>query len=172
MNKQIYQQIMDKGTTIAEAKEQLRQVADKGFRCPCCNRFAKVYTRKITSAMAIGLIKMYRATVTVPAAQWIHLEDFFKSFPDLPSSIRGDVPKLRFWGFIEPRGEETEDGNPNSGFYRITSAGMKFVELGGTIHSHVRIYDNRFLGVSSKAKQINICEALTAKFNYVALMQA
>lgn len=158
--------------TIAQAKAILRKNVNKGFTCPCCTRFAKVYKRSLTAAMCVGLIKIYKATVNVPAAQWIHLEDFFKSFPDLPSSIRGDVPKLRFWNLIERKPGEKEDGNPCNGYYRITHAGMNFVELRGTVPSHARIYDNKLLNFPEDAKWINISEALRNKFDYLKLMNS
>jgi hypothetical protein len=157
--------------TITEAKEILRPKLMDGFICPCCNQPAKMYKRKLSSAMAFALILLYQDSKMRQAqlGGWVHLENFFKSL-DCSPSIRGDAPKLRFWGFIESKGGETEDSNPNNGYYRITEAGIAFVKGETVATSHMYLYNNRPFGVPITATQINIHKALDNKFNYKELM--
>ena len=98
------------------------------------------------------------------------MENYFKDILDLPSSIRGDCPKLRFWGLIEPVSEAAlpEDGNPNNGYYRITDLGRKFAEGKVLLQSKVKIYNNKFYGFSGP--EIDVWKALKNKFNYNLLM--
>jgi hypothetical protein len=46
--------------TLAEAQDWLRERLPDGAKCPCCTQFAKVYRRKINSAMAWQLIEAWR----------------------------------------------------------------------------------------------------------------
>lgn len=154
-------------TTLDQAKKFLSDNLTKGVKCPCCNRHTQIYSRKITSSMAYGLILIYKDWVK---GTYTHIESLFKSTPNLPSSVRGDVPKLRFWGLIEPRTEESEDGNPNSGFYRLTSAGIAFAENELKIESKILIYNNEMCGYAKDSELITIKQALKDKFNYNQLM--
>lgn len=155
--------------TIEEAKSYMRKEVDKGVRCVCCGQFARVYVRQITSSMACGLILLYRATSY--EKQYIHIEDLFKSLTQIPSSVRGDVPKLRFWNLIEPQEGEREDSNPKNGYYCITEAGKQFVLGQITVNSKIRVYNDRFLGYGKDSTMITIQEALKNKFNYSELMK-
>jgi hypothetical protein len=156
--------------TLTQVKEVLRAHVKDGFICPCCNGHAKMYARPLTSAMAIGLILIYRAAKE-HRDNYLHVENYLKFFHGLPASIRGDIPKLRFWGLLEPMPGETQDGNPNNGHYRVTPKGIDFVLLKITVPSHVMIYNNKSFGHPMGAKQINISEALKKKFDYLKLMK-
>jgi hypothetical protein len=168
-------------TTLAEARVELQSKLDKGTVCPCCDRHTQVYHRKITSAMAYGLILLYRATrlgfseleidKDLNMFFGIHIEEYFKSLK-IPSSIRGDVPKLRYWELITPRMEtsKSKDGNPNSGYYSITPKGTAFVTGNLLLPSHIKVYNNKMVGLSEKSKNISIQQALGSKFNYNELM--
>jgi hypothetical protein len=155
--------------TISEAKSQLRQSLHAGAVCPCCNQFVKMYKRKITSSMAYGLILIYKESIG-RKDPYFHIENYFKTL-DIPSSVRGDVPKLRFWGFIQPHEGELTDGNKNNGLYKITSLGTLFALGEITAQSHVQIYNNKMYGYAPESKNITIFDALTDKFNYQELMK-
>lgn len=155
--------------TLEEAKEQLNNELEIGTICPCCGRFAKTYKRKITSAMAWGLIliyKHYRDNKFYD--EFLHIENFFKNIKNLPSSIRGDITKLRHWGLIESLKEKRSDGNPQSGYYRITNLGIRFVRSEIKVKEHMLIYDDKvqsFIG-----KYVTITDCLGNKFNYDELV--
>lgn len=159
-------------TTIKEAKDAMRPLLRKGCTCPVCGQGVKLYARPLTSAMAAGLILLFKAERDgAKPGDWIHLENFFKSQQGLPASIRGDVPKLRFWGLIEPMPGKREDGNPSNGYYRITGAGMRFAEGRETVMSHIQLYNNKAYGYPAHAKPITIEQALKNKFNFLELMK-
>lgn len=141
-------------------KEDLK----KGIICEHCGQFAKLYYRTITSAMAYALILMHKKG----DEDYFHIENYLKEM-NCPPAIRGDVPKLRFWGLIEPKVEDREDGSNRNGYYRITRQGIKFVNNQLTIPSHVKIYNNKFYGYESE-KFVGITDCLKKKFNYNKLM--
>lgn len=89
-----------------------------------------------------------------------HVEDFFKK-ENISSSIRGDFPKLRFWGLIEP--------GVTDGYYRITNKGFLFVECKTKVESNVMLYNNKSYGF--KGKYVDIRECLKKKFDYELLMK-
>jgi hypothetical protein len=163
--------ILNDNITLGEAKALLRKELKKGADCPCCNRHTQLYSRKITSSMAYALILIYNeGHVHAEPSGFIHLENMFKLIPGLASSVRGDAPKLRFWGLIEPKDESADDGNPSSGLYRITDQGKLFVEGKVLIHSHINVYNNKMYGFSREGADVNIRQALKDKFNYNELM--
>lgn len=45
--------------TLNTAREEFRAGLEKGTKCPCCKRYAKIYNRKLTPAMVEGLIMFY-----------------------------------------------------------------------------------------------------------------
>ena len=57
--------------TLADARDELRDLVNDGHRCPCCTQFAKVYRRKIHSTTARELIGFYRAA----HRDWFYLPD-------------------------------------------------------------------------------------------------
>ncbi len=151
--------------TLKEAKEYLKENHKKGTRCPCCDQFVKLYKRKITSAMAYGLILLLREE-----AIWIHLEDFFKNKKNLPSSIRGDISKLRFWGFLAKYEGEKEDGNPRNGMATVTHKGLHFALGKISAPKNLFIYNNKVY--SRSVEECSIQECLGDRFNYNELMES
>jgi len=146
--------------TLEEAKQEVRDGRDIGITCPCCGQFAKTYRRKITSAMAYGLALMYNRK----SHDYVHVEGFLKKIPNLPSSIRGDIAKLRHWGLIEAKAGEKEDGNPSNGYYKITGFGKLFVEKDAKAVKYIYLYNNKVVGSSDE--MCTFTECLGQKFNY------
>lgn len=154
--------------TIKEAKDLMRPKLRTGCVCPACGQPVKLYKRPLTSSMAYGLILIYNQLKNHQFTHSLHLENFFADIPGLPASIRGDVPKLRFWGLIEQDDMPTRErrGNPNNGCYHITKSGIAFVEDNLAVQSHVLIYNNKFYGFPKDSGAVTIKEALKNKFNY------
>ena len=153
------------GTTLEEAKQFLRDNWEDGVGCPCCKQFVKKYKRKITSAMAYGLIKLVRYNGTTEP---IHIENFFKGM-DVPSSIRGDISKLKYWGFITPVKCKRDDGCSRNGYYFLTEKGQMFVRGGYTVPKYIYLFNNKPYGFSDEMVDVKI--ALGNKFNYKELME-
>lgn len=149
--------------TVKEAKVFLHKNRMKGCVCEVCEQYVKMYRRKLTSSMAYGMILIYNAG----QIDWFHLDKFFKS-QNCATSIRGDIPKLRYWGFIEKMVAVREDGNPRAGYYRLTQKGMRFISGKIMAPTYAIIYNNKLFGMSNEDTDIR--KALTNKFNYNQLM--
>ena len=67
--------------------------------------------------------------------------------------------------------DEKEDGNPNSGYYRITQQGKDFVNGNVKVMSHVLIYNNKMYGFPPEAKEISIEQAIKNKFDYKSFIK-
>jgi hypothetical protein len=98
-----------------------RSVIEKdGGRCPCCDRWGKVYARPINETMARSLIWLCNAPskngwVDVPteAPRWL---------------VRSNqLPTLRWWDLVE-RAHGKEIDKKYSGFWRPTELGRSFAE--------------------------------------------
>ena len=130
MNNQI-----EKTATISDVKDFLKDRFEDGVKCPCCDQMVKLYRRKLTSAMAYGLVLLCKASWE---GNYVHVEDHFKKL-DIASSIRGDFPKLEKFGLIEKKPGNREDGSPRNGYYRIAQKGKDFIYGFVKVPKHVFI---------------------------------
>lgn len=154
--------------TLTEARHNLNSELQQGVKCPCCGQHAQMYKRKITSSMAYALILFSKRDD--PGC--VHIEDYFKEL-NCPSSIRGDFPKLRFWGLIQRKPESLTDGNPSSGYYRITELGWHFLYKNHKVSKYLWIYNNKVKAIykeDGKELRVDIEECLGSKFNYNELV--
>tara|TARA_R110002126_G_scaffold129114_2_gene271829 strand:- start:1016 stop:1474 length:459 start_codon:yes stop_codon:yes gene_type:complete len=146
--------------TIKDAKDYLRSELEKGATCPCCSQRVQMYRRKLNSGMAYTLIAIYKHS-----KDFFHVKDMLriKKFKN-----SHDWTLLKFWGFIESKYGNREDGNQYTGYYKITKDGIDFV-LGNLLaNSHIFIYNKKHYGSSNN--KINIKKALGDKFNYNELI--
>lgn len=154
------------GPTLAQARAQFYENLRDGTTCPCCDRYAKMYKRNLNSAMAATLIGMYKAWMRDPGS-WIHMISVHNF--GLPSR---DYGTLEHWGLTEAKGETRKDGNPESGFHRITEKGRDFVEGKTLLRKYVFLYNNTRFDVNDESsfEEIGIKQALGTKFDYDQLM--
>ena len=143
-------------TTAAEVKEWVLGHRDDGVECPSCEQYAKVYRRKINSAMARALILFHRRH----GSEWFHL----------PTSIGygGDSAKLRYWGLIEESGEEREDGG-RAGYWRVTEDGRQWALGFSSVAKYALVYNGKLLGLDDD-ERVSVRDALGTKFDYTELM--
>jgi hypothetical protein len=147
------------GVPLGEVREWLRERVHKGAECPVCRQYAKVYAFPINAAMARALILMYRQSGT----DWVHVPSL-----GLPG---GHFAKMRYWGLIEGRDEEREDGSRRNGWWRVTPSGEQWInDKRCSIPERADIYDNRCLGLHGSA--VTIREVLGRRFDYDDLMEA
>ena len=150
-------------TTLQEAKQFLRDNFEKGELCPCCGQLVKLYKINLGVGMARVLIEMYRLTAaSTEVVRWIHPISELRT-------VNGDYAKLRIWGLVEEKGDDVPDDKKASGYWRITSKGMDFVNDSLTVQKKAHIFNNRCLGFSGE--QIGIKQALGTKFDYHELMK-
>jgi hypothetical protein len=149
-------------STVTEARNMLVSNLSKGVECPCCTQYVKLYRRAFTKSMAIGLKLLYDCQAT---DEWgyIHLENYLKD-QKCASSIRGDMPKARFWGLIEGINEKRDDESKRNGYYRLTKKGEDFIEGLICIPDAVFIFNNEIHSVSEKTTTFKDCNK---KFNYL-----
>jgi hypothetical protein len=142
-------------------KEETTVDYDKGFCCDKCKSYVKRYTRNFNSNMAVALIALYKHG----AKGFVKVEDLLLRNG---YSRCGDFSYLRFYKFIEPQGGKREDGCKRTGYYRLTSQGILFVEGKMTAKSKFMILHNEFQGFAGE--DITIKDALGSKFSYSELM--
>jgi hypothetical protein len=152
-------------STLAQAKEWLREQLMPGGKfstnaekCPCCNRQAKIYKRKVHAQMARGLIRFYTAGGA---------RDFMHAPTVVPNYQNTDFARLTHWGLVEEQQGRQDDGN-RPGYYRITDQGVAFIRHRAMIDKYLFIYADRVWGREGK---IGIRACLGTKFNYDDLME-
>lgn len=160
--------------TINEAQQYLKdKLYDEGAICPCCKQFVKAYKRRITSSMVMGLILLYKESLLYKewggfSEDWIHIEDFLKE-KNIPSSIRGDISKFKYWKILEPKIAQRDDKSFRNGYYRITPKGESFVRGTMEVEEYLHIYNDLVIAKSDNLVTIRDC--IKNKFNYDELMQ-
>lgn len=154
--------------TLDEAREEFFEAAKgQGGRCPCCDRFGKIYKRKLHSSMAAVLILLYRNQ----HLGYVHVHTLINASisPAVAAAIRGDFAKLRYWDLIQ-EGFDIRDGDKkHNGTWRITETGVAFATGKIKVYEKIWLYNTQFLGVAGD-KQIDIFDALGNRFSYRELM--
>jgi hypothetical protein len=155
--------------TLGAARRSLMDVGrwaqPSGVVCPCCDQRAKVYRRKLNSAMARSLIAIYRFFQKAGHGEWLNICQYLTYNVSV-----GDAAKLAYWDLIEPMTDaQRPDGSPRVGLYRATSTGWRFVRGEDTVPSHVVIYNAQVLGFSQE--RCTLRDALGEPFDYSELMQ-
>lgn len=143
--------------TLQEARDWLRARVDKGERCPCCNQFAKVYKRQVTSTSAAALVTMWSRH----GFDVVHL-------PTL-TRMGGDTCKMVYWGLIEEESTRRTDGG-RAGWWAVTPKGRDWILGKITIPKYARVYDGRCLGLTGNP--VTIQQALGKRFDLQELMAA
>lgn len=149
-------------TLLSEAVRWVLEHRLDGVTCPCCGQFAKIYRRKLNSAMACGLMAFYEKTLG--SDEYSHVP----SHTDM-SRLGGDWAKLAHWGLIEEMPEERDDGCKHAGWWRITSHGRQFVRNQVRVPSHILLFNQEMLSLD-RTSMIGIREALGNHFDYDELM--
>ena len=109
--------------TLTEARYRLSQAIEAGgMDCPCCNRWAKVNSRYLNSAMARAMIWIVKT----------YLRDYERGWIDVPNSApqwlvkTNQLASCRWWGLVERR--PTDDkAKKHSGLWKPTNDGQLFV---------------------------------------------
>lgn len=156
------------GWTLDQARAWIRQQADNGgASCPCCDQFAKVYARPMSSTMGYGLILISRYFLANPAEEWLHIPSFFTQRKACSSN---DGALLRHWGLLDQRVGERDDGSKRIGFYKITELGRRFVRAEVRVPKRAILYDGKLIQLD-ESEMVDIRDVLGTRFNYAELMQ-
>jgi hypothetical protein len=150
---------------LSVARAKLEKDREKGAHCPCCDQYAKIYNRKLNSAMAKSLILVEKYFNKPYAEEYLHIENYLAKY-----TRATDFYKLRFWGLIESKGEQRRDGSPHAGFWKMLPKGHEFVRNQIRVPMRVALYNDEFMGESDET--ISIVEALGEHFDYQELMKS
>jgi hypothetical protein len=174
-------------TSLAAVRSQVQAVlADntgtRSMQCPCCGQLVKKYARPLTSAMAYGLLVIYRdlqerlracaereddADDVTSANTFIHVPDLLVKKVNGSSVAGGDVAKLVHWGLLEPA--PAQGKKRRAGLYRITPLGIDFVTGKKLVPKYVYLYNSQFLGHGPEL--VDIYSALKQRFDYAEMMK-
>lgn len=151
-------------TIISAAKKWIIETAVslKSCKCPCCGQTVKLYPRKLSSALARFLIDIYNLTIDrKPEDRWVNVskEMIVKS----DHHITRDYSILRFWGLLDSPAEESSQ-------WRITEAGIAFVEERMVVPQKAYVYNNYCVRLSETTTDIR--GALGAKFDLKELLES
>lgn len=186
-------------STIVEGQDFVGRHMDfeQGCICPVCQRFAKRHPRKITSSMAVGLgiLAYYQRQLEVSyplgdlprdvsrwarrdtgGSIWLHKDRLFVRL-QVPTGIRGDVSKFKYWGMLQdavavPNLFSDLSTQARKGFARVTAYGLLFV--GGTVRvmSRCAVYDDTPYWEAA-GEMVTFEQAVRSenRFNYDELMR-
>jgi hypothetical protein len=151
--------LIDESRTLRDARQWLRARMEDGAHCPCCTQLAKVYTRKLNSAMARDLIWLVRMSA-VSTDGWVDIAIAPKCF-----HASRELAKLVYWELIEMLNGQPVGGARTTGIWRPTDSGVRFARGRIAVPSHVRIYDGRRLSFDN-TRIITIRQALGEHFDF------
>lgn len=138
-----------------------RLYAGERVTCPCCDRFAQVYRRKVHAGIARELIKIYKLQRSNPYTNWVHFRDFASL------SEGRDFTIARYWNLLE-RETSDDDAKKDSGYWRLTPEGKGYVTGVHKIQQIALVYNDEVIRFEGPLVTINDC--LGDKFNYAELM--
>lgn len=148
------------GGSILVEQERLDALREEGSDCRCCGQRVQIYPRTVYASMVVWLIGLVRASEpTATGYSWVHV--------DAIPAKGGDYAKLRFWWLIEQH-PEVPEGKKDSGLWRPTEWGVRFVHMDYVIFQHAYTYDNKVIGFGGASR--NVTQALGKKFSYSELM--
>lgn len=139
-----------------ELWNRVKNEADKGFNCPCCNRYVKRYRRKLHAEMSSFLCKLYRADRNAAVTGGLFDARDFEPFTAKAST---DATYLVHWGLLL---------NPKTGCYSITQKGKDFVEGRIRVPLKIHMLCGDLEGFS--VEDTSIQESLGSRFNINELM--
>ncbi len=145
--------------TIDEAKDYLSKNWEQGVECPCCKQMVKLYQRKLTTTMALGLIDLYKQTGG-NTDRAVHIKKI--------SIVNGgEFAQMKRWDLIDDETND-QDNKRTSGLWHITPIGIDFVLGRSQTFAYMYTYNGKTIRHSTEL--IDIKHALGDKFNYREMM--
>ena len=135
----------------------------QGTTCPVCDRYVKVYRRRLNSEMARFLIKLVYAYKRYP--RYYTMRELYPG----NNKSASDGVYLLHWGLVE-RSDTVNEAQAPAGSYRPTDKGLRFAHNNEYVPTHVHLLNNQVVGWAVKCT--NIRTALGSKFNYEELMKS
>jgi hypothetical protein len=152
----------EENTFIDKLRSAWRKVIDgDGGRCPCCDRWGKIYARTLNETMARSVV-------------WLAHNSADGTWVDVPKTgprwlVRSNqLPTLRWWGLVERMYNEDDPTKKHSGYWRVTQKGVEFANNRLQVPKKVYTYNAEVEGFSEELVTIKDC---VENFDYSAVMQ-
>ena len=156
---------IDDNERVGAAREKFFAQAEMpdGVTCPVCERYGKVYRRKLNSTMAMTLAVMYRvARQRGDVYRWLKLDEFIKK-----RQMAADYGKLAYWGLI--KADTPEKGRLGKGRWGLTPLGVEFVTGHALVPRYITVYNGKPRDAS--IERTTIRAALGDHFDFHRLME-
>jgi len=141
-----------------------------GAVCPVCLQPANSYERQINSNGARALVLWWHHYRDF---EYHKLTEFYEEFPTATKQLSrgGEWAKLLLWDVIEERPVKPGENRKNSGWYRITEDGARWVLREIIIERYCYTYVGLKVLGWDREQYVNIDAALSKKFSYKDLLQ-
>lgn len=149
--------------TLAEARDQLRQLAYEGTDCPCCTRRVRVYRRKLSSVAARGVAALYKSATL----DWAHMPTVAREHLADVQGQGGYVVLSHHWGLLEEEIRRRPDGG-RTGYWRVTALGALWLRGEESVPMFADIYDGRCLRLHGDL--VTVQDVLGQHFSFSELM--
>lgn len=150
---------VDRNMSLHEASAGVFAKLDKGAFCPCCQRTARRYARKLHREMAVFLVYLVRAYRE--HQRFHHLRDVLPGGRSSPKAST-DGAYLTHWGLVKRH-------KGTAGLYMPTPAGQAFVLGQTTVPSTCWVYDGRPWHFSKD--KVTVREVLDDRVDVLAMLQ-
>lgn len=152
---------VDRDISLQEASRTVFANLDKGAYCPCCQRNARRYARRLHREMAVFLVYLVRAYRAQDKPKWLHLREVLPGGRSTPKAST-DGSYLVNWGLVK-RHKQT------AGLYMPTPAGQAFVLGQIAVPRICWVYDGRPWHFSKET--ITIRDVLDDRVDVLAMLQ-
>lgn len=141
----------------------VREHAEEGVRCPCCDRYVRTYRRTITHSQVKFLVDLLAATEHERRKHPREMGDIVIDVRTiLGQHVRGgDYGKLRYWGLIR-------QAQGQSGHWVITGEGKLFLKGIIAVPRYAHVLDGEVLRFSTET--ITVYDAYREAFDLDALL--
>lgn len=149
-------------STVKEAQDYVKEYAEDGVYCPCCERLVKLYKRKLHSEMAAFLFRLVFAYKTHP--RWYSTRELVPG----TSKSTTDGSYLVHWDLVQKEPAKNNSGG-KAGSYKPTQRGIDFVMGEVVVPSHIHMLCGELVGYSDD--YVTFAECIENKFDYDELMK-
>lgn len=158
-------------TTLAQARAWLAARVSDGASCPCCERFNKLYTRKLKPQMVHALATIYMLALRQGNQQdgWVGVGRGHDTDPKLALALHhAEYGKLVHFGLLVPAAKGVGDRRNRSGFWRPTLLGIRFLRGKANCLTYVKLLHNRQV---DQSEEEGSARALLGDAPYAELMK-
>jgi hypothetical protein len=110
---------MTRHITLAQARAEWNtMITGDGGRCPCCNRWGRIYVRHLNVSMCKAVV-------------WLNKQQLKNGWVDIPQRApkwllrTNQLATMRWWDLIERKPSE-DPAKKHSGLWRVTEQGDRF----------------------------------------------